>query len=217
MNNNLFIDNNSCFICGKATREFICYKCNREMALFQDKRGMSRFKNIDLYFVAPYYKQYKSLLLRFKFKKQTYLFKKISYLMAAYYLNKKKDVPEIVIPMPLGKIKERQRGFNQSYLLASGFSDVTGSDLKVYLNREDCKQLSLDKSNKRSVLIANLMKADSTINIKGKKVLVIDDIYTTGSTMRESLRVLENYQAKEISYLFFARQEAQINLKKWFS
>lgn len=50
-----------------------------------------------------------------------------------------------------------------------------------------------------------------------KKILVLDDIYTTGATMRESLRILKDNGAKEIEYLFFARQESMINLKKWFS
>ena len=55
------------------------------------------------------------------------------------------------------------------------------------------------------------------VNLNEKKILVIDDIYTTGSTMRETYRVLKENGAKQIEYLFFARQEAKINLKKWFS
>lgn len=204
-------------MCQRATKEFICFNCSQNLRYYQRLRGHLRFKNINLFFVAPYFSHYKVLLKRFKFNKETYLYKKISYMMLEYYLNIKKDLPDILLSMPIGKIKEKQRGFSQCRLLASGISQITGVAIKEYLLRKDGKQLSLDYGQNRAKLIEGFMYPDKKIKLREKKVLVLDDIYTTGATMRESLRVLKDSGAKEIEYLFFARQESMINLKKWFS
>lgn len=176
-----------------------------------------RYKGINLFFVAPYYKEYKNLIKKFKFYKKTHLYRGLSYMMVSSYLRYKKVPPKIVIPMPIGPIKMRQRGFNQCKLLAKGISDLLGVETKEFLLRKDGKQLSLTNSKDRSKFINGLMYFDKKINLENKGILVIDDIYTTGATMRESLKILGNRGLKDVEYLFLARQEAKINLKKWFS
>ena len=212
------IDNKTeeCFICKRKTKEFICFLCDRKIKYYQSIRGHSIYKSSDLFFTVPYFNEYKELIKRFKFNKETYLYKKISYLMVKHYLNLTRSLPDIIVPMPLGKMKEKQRGFNQCKLLALGLKEITGADIKEYLLRKDGKQLSLTFGKDRSKSIEGLMYINKKINLNEKKILVIDDIYTTGSTMRETYRVLKENGAKQIEYLFFARQEAKINIKKWF-
>ena len=113
--------------------------------------------------------------------------------------------------MLIGKIKEKQRRFSQCRLLASGISQITGVAINEYLLRKDGKQLSLDYGQNQAKLNSGFMYPDKKIKLREKKVLVLDDIYTTGATMRESLRVLKDSGAKEIEYLFFVRQESMIN------
>ena len=101
--------------------------------------------------------------------------------------------PDVIVPVPLHKRKLRIRGFNQAELLAKGIGDALSIPLHTdWLERVKYttpqKKLN-DKERLRNLERAFLCRAD-TNDIIGKCILLVDDIYTTGSTIEACTRVL---------------------------
>jgi ComF family protein len=101
----------------------------------------------------------------------------------------------IVIPIPLHPEKLASRGFNQAELIARSFCQVTGAklDLSLQRTRSTVAQFGLSKSARQE----NVAGAFSLVNSPlkpGLTVLLIDDIYTTGATVRSVASVIRSIQ-----------------------
>ncbi len=106
--------------------------------------------------------------------------------------------PDILVPVPIHRSKRALRGYNQAELLAEGIGRALGigvvNDLLIR-NRKTVAQKTLGQENRS----ANLKKAfacntakysESIIARSFRKVMIVDDIYTTGSTMEACTRIL---------------------------
>lgn len=215
MLNSLFQKKDICFICKKNTTSFICSRCRKELDFYQNLRGRCSFKNWDLHFTSPYHQGYKRLVWELKFGKNTGLAKGMAYLMLEGYLKKIKTLPDSIGFIPMGSIKEKQRGYNQSEILAKELGHLINRKTQILLKRKDNVSLYKSKNSDRENIVRNTMTAE-TGNVN-KNILMIDDVYTTGATVRETLRALEVAGYKKVSFLIFARQEKQENLENWFS
>ncbi len=95
------------------------------------------------------------------------------------------DDIDIILPVPLAKERERQRGFNQSAMIAQGISDATG--IKVVDNA--VRRLSFHGSQTRrdrqgrAENVENAFQLKDGKSVVGKHVLIVDDIVTTGATI----------------------------------
>jgi ComF family protein len=101
----------------------------------------------------------------------------------------------IAIPIPLHPEKLATRGFNQAELIARSFCQITGAklDLSLQRNRSTVAQFGLSKSARQ----ANVADAFTLVNSQlkpGDTVLLIDDIYTTGATVRSAASVIRSQQ-----------------------
>lgn len=110
--------------------------------------------------------------------------------------------PDFMVPIPLHKKKQRIRGFNQAELLARGIGEKLGiqvrNDLLVRIvNTVPQKELTLKERQN------NLKKAFKIVgnDVKLKKVLLVDDIYTTGSTIDAAAQALLDAGAKEVCFI----------------
>lgn len=109
---------------------------------------------------------------------------------------------DMIIPVPLFRTKLRERGYNQSEYIGRGLSRVTG--IKVIPDivtrvRHTTTQTKLSKEERiRNVKNAFEIKSVSTDRICGKKIIIADDVVTTGSTMNELVKVLKLADAGEI-------------------
>ena len=99
-----------------------------------------------------------------------------------------------------------QRGYDQSLIIAKELSENIGIDLKknVLIKVIDNKPQSVLKRYERLKNIKNVYKIEDA-EIKDKKILLFDDIYTTGSTVNECSRILKEAGAKEICILTIAK------------
>ena len=114
---------------------------------------------------------------------------------------------DVILPVPLYHKDERKRGFNQSQKLAEWVAKYTRSPLLCDLlikTRKTQKQHELTAAERRE----NLKGAFQTVGaerIAGKKLLLVDDVFTTGSTLRECAAVLRRAGADEILCLTAAK------------
>ncbi len=114
---------------------------------------------------------------------------------------------DIVSCVPLHRAKLKERGFNQARLLAAVIGESLGKKTEFDLllrKRATTRQSSLD-GNERRRNVNNAFSCRSRDRVSGRNILLIDDVFTTGSTLHECARVLKKSGAKKIYFLTFAR------------
>ena len=114
----------------------------------------------------------------------------------------------IIIPIPLEMKKRKSRGYNQSQELATligqAFNVPSIPDNLVKIKKTPPQmKLSLKE---REENIKNVFAVKNPAQVKGKKVFLVDDVYTTGSTMEECARILKEAGAKTVWGMVVARE-----------
>ncbi|WP_432735023.1 ComF family protein [Maridesulfovibrio sp. FT414] len=114
--------------------------------------------------------------------------------------------PDILVPVPLHPSRLRMRGFNQSLVLAEHVAKSSGIPLAAHglrRTRKTIPQSALNGTERRE----NLLQAFSADNarVAGKKVLLVDDVFTTGSTADECARTLLEAGATDVEVMVLAR------------
>ncbi len=116
--------------------------------------------------------------------------------------------PGIVVPVPTTGRRERARGYNQARLLANGFATSTGLRLRSILLRAGSEgsqtSLSLDERRENVRGVFSLSENDRAV-LPGTRVILVDDVLTTGATACEAAQVLASGGAASVLLLTFAR------------
>ncbi len=189
--------------------------CEKPIRIPEDgKCSRCRGKRLDgLYFAIDYQNPLAQKLIK-QFKYEPYikeLSKTLSSLIVSRLLLLEKPfdffADFILVPVPLHKNKLKQRGFNQAEELGKGLAEF----LKIPLvndalakTKKTVPQVELD-AEARKENIAGAFLCQNRSKIQGKKILLIDDVYTTGSTMEECARALKGTGAKEVWGVTVAR------------
>ncbi len=113
---------------------------------------------------------------------------------------------DLLIPMPLHRKKERVRGYNQSLYLAKGISKVSGIPIeKNMVNKEEHTHSQTKKSRfNRWLNVKNSFALNQNEKYKGKHVLLIDDVLTTGATAEACGKELLQIEGLRLSFLCLA-------------
>lgn len=167
----------------------------------------------------------KILINRFKFANQKYLYKTLVHFMLNDFAEKNFPA-DILVSVPMSDKKFKKRGFNQSALLAEELAK------KLNIDYCDCMRKTRETAGQhelsRALRLTNLEGAFSVTDknlVKGKAVVIIDDTFTTGSTVSEIAKVLLAAGAKSVNALCFAATklksdgesaEDEINVKEKF-
>ena len=110
----------------------------------------------------------------------------------------------LAIPLPLSKNKMRRRGYNQAELIAKELSDNICAD--VLLKKFHTKsQVEVKDKEERLANIIGSFEAKNSETITGKKIILIDDVLTTGATMREAKKILLSAGAKKVAGVVVAK------------
>ena len=110
----------------------------------------------------------------------------------------------LVVPVPLSKNKLRHRGYNQAEMIAGELSDNVRADI-LFKKFHTKSQVEVKDKEERLANIIGSFEIRNPEKIKGKKIILIDDVLTTGATMREVKKVLKEAGAKKVIGVVVAR------------
>ena len=110
----------------------------------------------------------------------------------------------IIVPIPLSSKKLRYRGYNQAELIARELSGNIRTDI-LFKKFHTKSQVEVKDREERLANIIGSFEARNPEKIKGKKIILIDDVCTTGATMSEAKKVLKLAGAKKVVGVVVAR------------
>ena len=184
------ISGNVCLKCGRPVRYHgLCRQCSSAKHTFEGGYALYLYKD-----------EVRSAIHRFKYGRRGSYARYFGRAMAIYadYI----EIPYVdyVVPVPVHSSRLRHRGFNQSRLLAEIYAAERDEILGDVLQR--VKHTKAQSGLTKTQRMLNVRGAfRSTEDVRGKTILLIDDIFTTGSTVDECTRVLKRAGAKEV-YVF---------------
>lgn len=182
-----------CFKCGRPVGrdEEYCRECATHPRSFTQGRGIFLYND-----------KMKASLIKYKYygcREYGDFYAKAMCVFARHELTRWN--PQLIIPVPLHRKKQRMRGFNQAAYLAQRISGYTGIpvDLNLIIKTKNTKsQKKLNAAERRR----NLKEAFQVQGqVRCKRILVIDDVYTTGSTVDAMAECLLEAGAEKVYFL----------------
>ena len=205
-----FLFPSKCRICKKRGKFDVCEKCIRQIERYEDLHIINfqnRYLDTLIYFFK--YKDYiRKLILDYKFFNKFYIGKVFSkIILKNEKICRNLKLYDIIIPVPMHKIKKRERGYNQTEILAQDLAknlklEYSENILIKTINNK--KQSSLSRKE-RYENIKNVFKIVKSDKIKDKKILLIDDICTTSATLEECAKVLKHAGVSMVVALVIAK------------
>jgi ComF family protein len=150
----------------------------------------------------------RQVVQKFKYGRKVSLGRPLGRLMTAGLAEFLNDCEvDVIVAVPLHPKRLRWRGFNQSVLLAREVSRAYGVPLDLSLltrEKETQPQTQLSEDERRSN-VRGAFSVHGKEAINGKKILLVDDVYTSGATVNECSRVLMKARAQEVHVITLAR------------
>lgn len=201
-----------CGICGKISKEFLCAKCAillEKHAVFEIENTCNQGKNFDeLLYVFQYEGIARQIILKYKFKESSYLYKMfVNFMLKNQKFFENIQKYDTIVPVPISKKRFLERGYNQSYLLAKEIAKKVGIKCENKILKKTKNIIEQSKLNKedREKNIIGVYEIENIHKISDKKVILLDDIITTGSTANECAKMLLIAKPKKIGVLTIAK------------
>ena len=198
-----------CGICGKINKKHLCVKCANRIKKYEIntiERVNNKYFDYQIK-ILKYENEIRNKIIDYKFNEKPYLYKTFGKMILnnekIYSFLKKYD---IILCVPMHISKKMQRGYNQSELITKEIAKNTG--IKYIMNNlvkiKNTKRQSTLTKTQREENVKNAFAVRNVDEVKDRKVILFDDIYTTGSTVNECSRVLKRAGVKEITVLTLA-------------
>lgn len=203
-----------CVFCRKVLQEEgICDKCLRELPLRTNSEVLDEIRSVDEAYSCLHYEgNVRNALLRYKFGGLVsyadtfadYLEKCISDKLIGRF--------DIISWVPLSRRRLRQRGYDQARLLAESVCAKLGGDNAAVRTLRKCRDAS--PQSRQATLAkrrSNILGAyePASVDISGKRIILIDDILTTGSTVSECARILKSAGAEKVFVVTIAKTRSR--------
>ena len=176
----LYPPKSKCLVCGYENTENLCYKCLKSITFCGEDE-----------LCVGYKKDFQAGEILASFLEE-----KIKKYKDEYYLTY----------IPIDKKRLKERGFNQCEYIAKELSINIG--IKTINTLKKIRETKVQKTLKREERIENFKDAFEIIDekkVKGKKFILLDDVITTGATLKEGVKVLKKHGAIEIKILTLAK------------
>ncbi len=114
---------------------------------------------------------------------------------------------DAIVPVPLHRRREWKREYNQSWLLAESLAKATGIPVapKTLLRWKNTRPQTSLSGERRLFNVAGAFRVTDSAAFENRRLLIVDDVVTTGSTIAEIVRVLQKAGARHVSALSAAR------------
>ena len=160
--------------------------------------------------LTKYESQVKTIFHEIKFQKKPWLLKVFSGVLADFMISFSEfQAYDMMIPIPLDRKKVRERGFNQAEVIAQMLKHLDPENkIEIHPLIKKKKKTAPQSQLKRRERLTNLNGAFSikkSGGIKGKHILLVDDIFTTGSTIHECAKLLKENGAERVDFFTLAR------------
>ena len=173
--------------------EILCHRCDEQF--FDSARAIGVYEGVLRQAVI-------------KLKTEPFLSEKIKGLFLAAFDQAPINSATKIIPIPLHRKRLRERGFNQSAVLAevlAARTDLTVLENTLERNLYTAKhRAGMDERGRRESVEKSFIVKNSRL-IKNEKILLVDDVFTTGATASACARVLKENGASEVFVLTLAR------------
>lgn len=200
-----------CGICLKPNRNWLCEKCENQL---HQEKNIKILKKGDSFYeehmaIFPYQGAIRKKILEYKFADQSYLYHTFSQIIIndekiCRFLKKY----DIIIPVPIHPKRKGERGYNQSELIAKELSKKQNIPVRLqvlYKTQNNSPQSTLSAVERIKNTENVYAIAKENYEIAGKKVLLLDDVYTTGNTVNQCSKVLKEAEVKLIGVLTIAK------------
>ena len=207
----LYPDPIYCICCGNVideTRTYgLCDHCIRHMVWDtsepQVRDGMEFMR------CCQYGIYERTLIFSLKYNRKRYIARHIAEIMRDKLINAGRDGDyDVIVPVPLYKRKFRQRGFNQTALIGKYLADhlgVTCAPEALIRVRETRPMRGLSpKEREENIAGSFQVNEEYRHKLEGKRILLLDDFYTTGATATECRKELDKICPESVSFLAFA-------------
>lgn len=198
---NILFPRNICLFCKKQSKTYICGDCFEHLEVVNGEIDLHCPYIDQVYYSLFYNRLIRDKLADFKFNGQNYLARAFSEILVATIREKKiEDHIDIIFFIPSHRRREAKRGYNQGELLAK----YIGKSLDKPVSRGNLVKLKKTKNQsslnkvQRSRNLENAFVLRNKSEIKAKKILLVDDIVTTGATLKETSKVLLQGGSKSI-------------------
>ena len=201
-----FLNKTVCYKCGaplfeqesNENKKILCGNCLRH-------KNKIMFRMIRSAFLYDEFS--KKLILDFKFYDKTDLAPFLAKMLYVVGKDVFAEGIDIIIPVPLHYTRLLKRRYNQSSLLAKELGNITNIevDYKNLIKRKKTKAQVECNVNERLINLKDAFSLKYPEKLKGKKVLLIDDVLTTGSTLNECAKAIKSAKPKSIYSLTLSR------------
>ena len=174
-------------------KDGMCNKCRKELPFLSGVRCEKKGDYFTLCVAALEYKEnVRSSILRYKFNGKTNYAKTYGKILADCIQEHFAGKYDLISWVPLSKKRKKKRGYDQAMLLcmaaALELDDAAAETLKKEIDVP--AQSGIGSAEKRRANISGAYRAVDTELVKGKRILLIDDVVTTGATLSECSKVL---------------------------
>ena len=193
-----------CALCQRPASKIVCHYCEQQLKSYQLENHQQLWQgNLPVFVWGKYDGTLKRAIAFMKYDRLPDLGLIFGEWLGQSWLDSNFNLAQIVVvPIPIHVKKLRQRGFNQAEKIAEAFCQVTGYNLqpKILTRVKPSQAMFGLNPNQRKVNINSAFAVGKIPKLKmaKKSVLLIDDIYTTGATVQEAAKVLQQKGIKVI-------------------
>lgn len=206
----VFLDR-PCLLCDRAAKDSLCVYCQRKLASNRLDLHQKLWQgDLPVFAWGKYDGQLKRTIATLKYKNQPELGIILGRWLGELWLQRnllKTRSKLAVIPIPIHREKLKTRGFNQTVKIASGFCEVTGYSChpRALIRAKETEAMFGLSPLQRQANIENAFKVGD--KLPRSPVLLLDDIYTTGTTVKEAAKILIQQSIKVCGVIVLAQSE----------
>lgn len=200
-----------CTFCGALLEQpqaLMCPDCQRELPWMEGQRAERKVEFASLCVSPLWYKdQVRESIRRYKFSGCHWYSKTYGVLTAQCVRDHLEGKYDLISWVPVSKKRKRERGYDQAYLLARETAGNLNREVTPLLKKiqNNPAQSGIEEAAARRANVMNVYRMLEDAPVQGKRILLMDDVVTTGETLSEAARMLRQAGAQDVVCVTLAR------------